>query len=255
MGGGQSIRKFGSGASFFCSLLAKARAQGSATTLADTDASALVQKIWETAHVEVKLVYAHALIFQGISFAFTLSAKHRRELTCRQLSGAPSYSCYAVRFASSLPDWNSTATDAVPASLPFDLPEQQSQAPTDFAVLAHTTSPAQDGPVGAVVGLIDGLHSVTGLPWWATLSVTALGKADASTRTELQQDQLHCLFCREQHIKLALICRCPCSFVPACCASDTSKCRSSTSTETGMVYQQTCLDPSSTNGSPCKLIH
>ena len=25
------------------------------------------------------------------------------------------------------------------------------------------------------MGLIDGLHSITGLPWWATLSVTALG--------------------------------------------------------------------------------
>lgn len=30
------------------------------------------------------------------------------------------------------------------------------------------------------VKLIDGLHSATGLPWWATLSLTALGMYPAS---------------------------------------------------------------------------
>ncbi len=28
----------------------------------------------------------------------------------------------------------------------------------------------------AFVSLIDGLHSYTGLPWWATLSLTAVGE-------------------------------------------------------------------------------
>ena len=31
------------------------------------------------------------------------------------------------------------------------------------------------GPVTGAMHLIDGLHSITGMPWWATLSVTALG--------------------------------------------------------------------------------
>ena len=175
------------------------------------------------------------------------------KLTCRQLSRKQFCSRYTYRFASSLPDWNSTPDDAVPASLPFDLLEQQSQAPSDFDVVAHTTSPALDGPAGAAISLIDNLHSVTGLPWWATLSVTALGKADASTAKH--QGHVHWLYCREQHVKLTSICRCPCSFVPAGCASDTSKCRCSTSTETGMVQQQTCLHLSYANGSLCMLAH
>ena len=61
--------QFGSGASFCCSSLAKARAQRSATTLANTDASDLVRKIWKTAHVEVKLVYAQGSDFHWINFA------------------------------------------------------------------------------------------------------------------------------------------------------------------------------------------
>ena len=114
-------------------------------------------------------------IFTGSTLQRTV-AEHRRDLTCRQLSGGEFYTRYAFRFVSNLPDWNSTPADAVPTSLPFDLPEQQSQAPGDFDVLAHSTSHPQESPVGAVVSLIDGLHSVTGLPWWATLSVTAIGK-------------------------------------------------------------------------------
>ena len=166
--------------------------------------------------------------------------------------GAQHYSRYAFRFVSSLPDWKNTPADADPAGSPFDLPEQQSQAPSDLDLVAHASSPAQDSPVGAVVSLIDGLHSVTGLPWWATLSVTALGKADACTAKQLQQRP--CTLAILQEAACYLICRCPCSFVTACCATDTSKCRYSTSIETGKVQQQKCLDPSTMNGLLCMLV-
>lgn len=102
-------------------------------------------------------------------------AEHRRELTCRHLSGAPASSTFAFRFASTLPDWTSSSADADPAGSPVDLQEHWSQAPGDTDVIAQTASPALDGPIGAAISLIDGLHTVTGLPWWATLSVTAVG--------------------------------------------------------------------------------
>lgn len=37
---------------------------------------------------------------------------------------------------------------------------------------------APDGFVGTAMNLIDGFHSATGLPWWATLSVTAIGSTN-----------------------------------------------------------------------------
>ena len=93
---------------------------------------------------------------------------------------AQSYSRYAVRFAGGLPDWNSSP-EADPAASPFDLPQSLSQAPGDTdSIVAHAASPAQDDPVGAAVSLIDGLHTFTGLPWWATVAVTALGIANTS---------------------------------------------------------------------------
>jgi len=44
---------------------------------------------------------------------------------------------------------------------------------------APTEAAAADGfgPVVAAMQLIDGLHSATGIPWWATLAATALGEA------------------------------------------------------------------------------
>lgn len=106
---------------------------------------------------------------------YSLVAEHRRELTCRHLSGAPASSRYAFRFASTLPDWTSSSADADPAGAPVDLQEPWSQAPGDANIIAQIASPALDGPIGAAISLIDGLHAVTGLPWWATVSVTAVG--------------------------------------------------------------------------------
>ncbi|KAL3155998.1 hypothetical protein ABBQ32_012987 [Trebouxia sp. C0010 RCD-2024] len=91
----------------------------------------------------------------------------------RPLFTTLAYSRYALRLASGLPDWNSSSPSADPAALPSDLPDNWSQAPAHVDLVA--AGPVQDGPFGAAVSLIDHLHSVTGLPWWATLSVTALG--------------------------------------------------------------------------------
>lgn len=50
------------------------------------------------------------------------------------------------------------------------------------AALLAAVSPAEAaaadgfGPVVAAMQLIDGLHAATGLPWWATLSLTAVGE-------------------------------------------------------------------------------
>lgn len=98
----------------------------------------------------------------------------------RPVSTAQAYSRYARRFASGLPDWSSSSTSADPAALPSDLPEVWSQSSAHTDPVANAADPVQDGPVAAAVSLIDHLHSVTGLPWWATLSATALGIASAS---------------------------------------------------------------------------
>lgn len=47
-----------------------------------------------------------------------------------------------------------------------------------LAAAAPAEAAAVDGfgPVVATMQLIDGLHAATGLPWWATLSVTAVGE-------------------------------------------------------------------------------
>lgn len=47
-----------------------------------------------------------------------------------------------------------------------------------LAAAAPVEAVAADGfgPVVAAMQLIDGLHAATGLPWWATLSATAVGR-------------------------------------------------------------------------------
>ncbi|KAL0046699.1 hypothetical protein WJX82_007754 [Trebouxia sp. C0006] len=90
-----------------------------------------------------------------------------------------------VRFASTLPDAsNSKAGDDVENFSPQS-PEPWS---TDV-VIDHVTGPSSHGPVGTAMSLIDGLHSTTGLPWWATLSVTALGIRAALFPLALRQVQ------------------------------------------------------------------
>ena len=60
------------------------------------------------------------------------------------------------------------------------------------AAPAEVAAPDGFGPVVAAMQLIDGLHAATGLPWWATLSLTAVGtslsilQSEASCRHSLQ---------------------------------------------------------------------
>lgn len=60
-----------------------------------------------------------------------------------------------------------------------DIPaEYHAFLPTDLANSQPETTAAassSDGVIGTAMSLIDGLHNFTGLPWWATLSVTAVG--------------------------------------------------------------------------------
>ena len=52
-----------------------------------------------------------------------------------------------------------------------------SQAGDTTDALASTGSEAAAGPVQAAMQAIDGLHSLTGLPWWAVMVVSAVGAA------------------------------------------------------------------------------
>ena len=95
----------------------------------------------------------------------------KKRASCRNLLFKKFQTDRQVRFASTLPDAsNSKAGDDVENFSPQS-PEPWS---TDV-VIDHVTGPSSHGPVGTAMSLIDGLHSTTGLPWWATLSVTALG--------------------------------------------------------------------------------
>jgi hypothetical protein len=57
------------------------------------------------------------------------------------------------------------------------------QGSIPVAALLAISTPAEAaaadgfGPVVAAMQLIDGLHVATGLPWWATLSLTAVGES------------------------------------------------------------------------------
>lgn len=52
-----------------------------------------------------------------------------------------------------------------------------------LAAAAPVEAAAADGfgPVVAAMQLIDGLHAATGLPWWATLSATAVGESPSDS--------------------------------------------------------------------------
>ena len=54
------------------------------------------------------------------------------------------------------------------------------------AAPAEMAAPDGFGPVVAAMQLIDGLHAATGLPWWATLSVTAVGEALSSISIQFE---------------------------------------------------------------------
>ncbi|DBA80543.1 hypothetical protein WJX77_009280 [Trebouxia sp. C0004] len=95
-----------------------------------------------------------------------------------------------IRFASSLPDTsNSKAGDDVETLLPLSPEPWPTDVVVDPCLVDHVTGTSSDGPVGAAVSLIDGLQSTTGLPWWATLSVTALGVRAALFPLALRQVQ------------------------------------------------------------------
>lgn len=97
-------------------------------------------------------------------------------MSCRNLLFKKSQTDRQIRFASSLPDAsNSKAGDAVETLSPLTPEPWSSDVVVDHGIAEHVTDSSIDGPVGAAMSLIDGLHSITGLPWWSTLAVTALG--------------------------------------------------------------------------------
>ena len=77
------------------------------------------------------------------------------------------------RYVSSLPGgWPNKNTEPV-AEIPEPWLAVQHAVPNSVA--SDLPGVSQAGPVGSAMDLINGLHTVTGLPWWATLSLTALG--------------------------------------------------------------------------------
>lgn len=184
--------------------------------------------------------YQRARTNSGRSFQHTIPVEYRRSHGClasrltllahRPLFTTQLYSRYALRFASGLPDWNSSSPSANPAALPSDLLGKSSQAPAQFDLIA--AGPVQDGPVGAAVSVIDQLHSVTGLPWWATLSVTALGTRAQSCKTAVAR---MCILAVQLLAPLSIPCRCSYGFISTGSASDTSNRRNSTDMEAGVV--------------------
>ena len=99
-----------------------------------------------------------------------------RRVSCRNLLFKKLQTDRKIRFASSLPDASSSKAGDGDVNLSPLSPEPwPTDVVVDQGVVEHVTGPSSDGPIGAAMSLIDGLHSVTGLPWWTTLSVTALG--------------------------------------------------------------------------------
>lgn len=111
----------------------------------------------------------------GVDYAWPVTPAEERA-SCRNLLCKKFQPDRQVRFASTLPDAsNSKAGDDVENFSPLSPEPWSTDVVVDHGVVEHVTGPSSDGPVGAAMSLIDGLHSTTGLPWWATLSVTALG--------------------------------------------------------------------------------
>ena len=113
---------------------------------------------------------------QALPVAVVVVARPVLLLARRPLTNTQAHSRCALRFASGLPDWGRSSPLADPAASADHL-ENLPQASGHTDLIANAAGHVQDGPVGAAVSLVDHLHSVTGLPWWATLSVTALGIA------------------------------------------------------------------------------
>ena len=147
----------------------------------------------------------------------------KKRASCRNLLFKKFQTDRQVRFASTLPDAsNSKAGDDVENFSPQS-PEPWS---TDV-VIDHVTGPSSHGPVGTAMSLIDGLHSTTGLPWWATLSVTALGDdpsllhpppAWCQTFHKLPRSSFHFML----YHALLLICRHPSCLVSSGTSSGSS---------------------------------
>ncbi len=113
--------------------------------------------------------------YAGVDYAWPVTPAEERA-SCRNLLCKKFQPDRQVRFASTLPDAsNSKAGDDVENFSPLSPEPWSTDVVVDHGVVEHVTGPSSDGPVGAAMSLIDGLHSTTGLPWWATLSVTALG--------------------------------------------------------------------------------
>lgn len=70
----------------------------------------------------------------------------------------------------------SEADNSVCKPCPSDSAQSAAASSTPDSVDAVVLTDAASGhPVGDVVSLIHGFHDATGLPWWATLCLTALG--------------------------------------------------------------------------------
>lgn len=57
------------------------------------------------------------------------------------------------------------------------LPAGASLAAVPAALAQSAPESTAHGPVSAAVDCLDGLHSLTGLPWWASLALTGLGES------------------------------------------------------------------------------
>ena len=72
----------------------------------------------------------------------------------------------------SAPQFRCINSDAdIPAKHDAFLPTDLANSQLDTTAAASSS----DGVIGTAMSLIDGLHDFTGLPWWATLSLTAVG--------------------------------------------------------------------------------
>ena len=99
-----------------------------------------------------------------------------RRVSCRNLLFKKLQADGKIRFASILSDASSSKAGDGDVNLSPLSPEPwPTDVVVDQSVVQHVTGPSTGGPIGAAMSIIDGLHSVTGLPWWTTLSVTAVG--------------------------------------------------------------------------------
>jgi hypothetical protein len=88
------------------------------------------------------------------------------------------------------------------------------------------------GPVVAAMQLIDGLHAATGLPWWATLSVTAVGEFPCGIPfrclTMSRSCKLSSLPAAKTHTATSDVCRRAAGSAATDPAADAGRCRNPT---------------------------